>query len=77
MRGLRERYSSIISHGYGGIAAELVAAGLVDEVHVGIHPYIVGEARIRLTTPELVGLRLLDAQTSESGIIAARYGPVG
>ncbi|MGX5695423.1 dihydrofolate reductase family protein [Agromyces soli] len=75
VRGLRERYASIVSHGYGRLAAELVAAGLVDEVHVGIHPFLVGAARVRLTTPQLVGLRLLDVQTSESGIIAARYAP--
>lgn len=75
VRGLREQYDSIISHGYGGVAAALVDAGLVDEIHAGIHPFIVGEAQDRLRTPHLVGLRLLGVQTYESGIIAARYAP--
>lgn len=77
MRGLLERYDSIISHGYGGVAAALVDAGLVDEVHAGIHPFIVGNAEDRLRSPHPVGLRLLDTQVSDSGIIAARYAPLG
>jgi riboflavin biosynthesis pyrimidine reductase len=75
VRRLRDRYESIISHGYGELAATLVDAGLVDEIHAGIHPFLVGEAEIRLTTPHPVGLRLLGVQTSDSGIIAARYAP--
>lgn len=75
VRGLRDQYGSIISHGYGGLAANLIDAGLVDEVHVGIHPFLVGEAEVRLTTPHLVGLRLLDVQSYDSGIIAAKYAP--
>jgi dihydrofolate reductase len=77
VRGLRERYSSIISHGYGRLAAELVDAGLVDEIHAGIHPFLVGGAGTRLTTPHPVGLRLLDLEAFESGIVAARYVPAG
>jgi dihydrofolate reductase len=75
VRRLREQYEPIISHGYGGLAAALVDAGLVDEIHAGIHPFMVGNAKDRLRTPHPVGLRLLDVQTSESGIIAARYAP--
>jgi dihydrofolate reductase len=74
-RRLRDEYDSIISHGYGGVAAALVEAGLVDEIHAGIHPFIVGTAGERLRTPTPVGLRLLGVETSESGIIAARYSP--
>jgi dihydrofolate reductase len=75
VRDLRGRYDSIISHGYGELAATLVDAGLVDEVHAGIHPFIVGDAEIRLRSPHPVGLRLLGVETYESGIIAARYAP--
>ena len=74
-RGLRDRYASIISHGYGQLAATLVDAGLVDEIHAGIHPFLVGNAEDRLRTPHPVGLRLLDVQSYDSGIIAARYAP--
>ncbi len=75
VRRLRDQYESIISHGYGELAAALVDAGLVDEVHAGIHPFLVGDALDRLRTPHLVGLRLLGVQTYDSGIIAARYAP--
>lgn len=75
VRGLKDRYRSIVSHGYGGLAAALVDAGLVDEIHAGIHPYLVGNAQDRLRTPHPVGLRLLGVEASDSGIIAARYAP--
>ena len=75
VRRLRDQYESIISHGYGGLAAALVDAGLVDEIHAGIHPFMVGNAKDRLLTPHPVGLRLLGVETSASGIIAARYAP--
>lgn len=75
VRGLRDRYESIVSHGYGGLAATLVDAGLVDEIHAGIHPFLVGNAADRLRTPHPVGLRLLGVETYDSGIIAARYAP--
>jgi dihydrofolate reductase len=75
VRRLRDQYESIISHGYGGLAAALVDAGLVDEIHAGIHPFMVGNAGDRLRTPHPVGLRLLGVQTYDSGIIAARYAP--
>lgn len=75
VRGLRDRYDSLISHGYGGLAAELIDGGLVDEVHAGIHPFIVGDAEIRLRSPHPVGLKLLGVEAYESGIIAARYAP--
>jgi dihydrofolate reductase len=75
VRRLRDQYTSIISHGYGGLATTLVEAGLVDEIHAGIHPFIVGNAEHRLHTPSPVGLRLLSVQSYDSGIIAARYAP--
>ncbi|WP_127792542.1 dihydrofolate reductase family protein [Agromyces sp. LHK192] len=75
VRGLRDRYDSIVSHGYGDLAAELVDAGLVDEIHAGIHPFLVGNAGDRLRTPHLVGMRLLGVEAYDSGIIAARYAP--
>ncbi|WP_395244147.1 dihydrofolate reductase family protein [Agromyces sp. MMS24-K17] len=77
VRELRGRYRSLISHGYGELAATLVDAGLVDEVHVGIHPFIVGDAEIRLRSPQPVGFRLLSVEAYESGVIAAKYAPAG
>jgi dihydrofolate reductase len=75
VRQLRGQYESIISHGYGGLAAALMEAGLVDEVHAGIHPFLMGEATVRLSTPRPVGLRLLSVEAYESGVLSARYAP--
>jgi dihydrofolate reductase len=75
VRALREQHGSLISHGYGELAATLMDAGLVDEVHVGIHPFLVGSGEVRLSTPHLVGLRLLEVESSESGVISAKYAP--
>ncbi|WP_350347663.1 dihydrofolate reductase family protein [Agromyces sp. G08B096] len=75
VRELKGRYGSLISHGYGQLAATLVDAGLVDEVHAGIHPFIVGDSEKRLSAPHPVGLRLLSVEPFESGIISARYAP--
>ncbi|WP_255820934.1 dihydrofolate reductase family protein [Agromyces endophyticus] len=74
-RGLLDQYDSIISHGYGGVAAALVDAGLVDEVQAGIHPFIVGQAEERLRSPHPIGLELLDVRRTDTGIIQARYSP--
>jgi dihydrofolate reductase len=73
---LRDRYDTLISHGYGELAATLIDAGLVDAIHVGIHPFMVGDADIRLRTPRPLGLKLLGVQSYESGVIAARYAPI-
>ncbi|WP_419817324.1 dihydrofolate reductase family protein [Glaciibacter flavus] len=75
VRGLRDRYGSLISHGYGELAATLMDAGLVDEVRAGIHPFLIGDAEVRLTSPHPVGLRLLGVESYDSGVIAARYAP--
>jgi dihydrofolate reductase len=76
VRHLRNQYDSIVSHGYGELAATLVDAGMVDEIHAGIHPFMIGETERRLRTPHPIGLRLLEAQSYESGIIAAKYVPI-
>ncbi|WP_169514015.1 dihydrofolate reductase family protein [Agromyces subbeticus] len=75
VRRLRDQYESIISHGYGQLAATLIEAGLVDEVHVDIHPFLAGEANVRLIPAQPVGLRLLGVEAYESGIISAKYAP--
>jgi dihydrofolate reductase len=55
-------------YGFGRLARSLLAAGLVDEVHFGVHPVTVEPAR----TP----LRLLAADRMANGAVALRYAPV-
>lgn len=66
----------ILQYGYGAVTAQLVAAGLVDEVRFWIHPVLEGGAS--LTAPltgikatfDLVGTRALD-----TGVVIASYRP--
>jgi dihydrofolate reductase len=66
----------IIQYGYGSVTAQLVAAGLVDEVRFWIHPVLQGGASLTgplpdvRTTFELAGTTVL-----KSGVIIASYHP--
>ena len=52
-------------YGFGRLAQSLLAAGLVDELHFGVHPVTVAPTR----TP----LRLLAADRAANGAVALRY----
>jgi dihydrofolate reductase len=54
-----------LMYGFGRLAQSLLAAGLVDELHFGVHPVTVAPAR----TP----LRLLAADRLATGAVALRY----
>lgn len=66
----------IISFGFGSVARTLLTAGLLDEVHLWIHPVFVGRADpadllFRDSTP--AQFTLLDSETLDSGIIILSY----
>jgi dihydrofolate reductase len=67
---------NILQYGYGSVTAQLVRAGLVDEVHFWIHPVLQGGAS--LTAP-LTGLptsfELVGTKVQKSGVIIASYRP--
>lgn len=66
----------ILQYGYGAVTAQLVAAGLVDEVHFWIHPVL--EGGDTLTTPlreVKTSFELLDTKVFKSGVIVASYRP--
>jgi dihydrofolate reductase len=56
-----------LMYGFGRLAQSLLAAGLVDELHFGVHPVTVAPAR----TP----LRLLAVDRAGNGAVALRYAP--
>lgn len=56
-----------LMYGFGRLAQSLLAAGLVDELHFGVHPVTVAPAR----TP----LRLLAVDRAANGAVALRYAP--
>ena len=66
----------ILQYGYGAVTAQLIAAGLVDEVRFWIHPVLQGGPS--LTAP-LTGVRasfdLIGTRVLKSGVIIASYRP--
>lgn len=56
-----------VLYGFGRLAQSLLAAGLVDEVHFGVHPVTVAPAR--------TALRLLAVDRMANGAVALRYAP--
>jgi dihydrofolate reductase len=56
-----------LMYGFGRLAQSLLAAGLVDELHFGVHPVTIAPAR----TP----LRLLAVDRAGNGAVALRYAP--
>ncbi|WP_431975141.1 dihydrofolate reductase family protein [Micromonospora haikouensis] len=70
----------IIQYGFGSVTAQLVRAGLVDEVRFWIHPVLTGGAS--MTTPLAdftASFELIDTRVMKSGVVIASYrpGPVG
>jgi dihydrofolate reductase len=62
----------------GGVSipSQLIQLGLIDEIHLIVHPIVVGEGRRLLAETSLkesVRLRLVDSTTFKSGCVALRY----
>lgn len=67
---------AILQYGYGSVTAQLVAAGLVDEVRFWIHPVLQGGDTV--TTPLqdfAASFTLLGTTVLTSGVIIAAYRP--
>lgn len=64
---VRDLPGTSLMYGFGRLAQSLLAAGLVDELHFGVHPVTVAPGR----TP----LRLLAADPMANGAVALRYAP--
>ncbi|WP_035855203.1 dihydrofolate reductase family protein [Cryptosporangium arvum] len=66
----------IIQYGFGSVTAELLRAGLVDEVRLWIHPVVVGGASISAPLPDFTAtFDLVDTKVFKSGVIVASYAP--
>jgi dihydrofolate reductase len=76
---LRERDGGAIgTAGSPTLVRSLLAAGLVDELTLLIHPVVAGKGRKRLFAPDapLAKLELVEARPTSSGVIIATYHPV-
>jgi dihydrofolate reductase len=67
--------ADLIVSGCGEFARNLLAEGLVDEVHFWVHPVVWGDGR-RPFEGETVRMRLLESKTFDSGVMLMRYEPL-
>ncbi|MFC4018100.1 dihydrofolate reductase family protein [Micromonospora sp. GCM10011542] len=68
--------NDIIQYGYGSVTAQLVKAGLVDEVRFWIHPVLEGGANLTTPLTEFkASFELIDTRVHKSGVIIASYRP--
>ncbi|WP_194815896.1 dihydrofolate reductase family protein [Nocardia sp. XZ_19_385] len=67
--------TDIAMSGSPSIVRQLLAAGLLDELHLLVHPIVVGTGQRLFDDGGSVPLRLLSAQTFETGVIHTVYGP--
>jgi dihydrofolate reductase len=60
--------------GSGVLVRSLLDAGLVDELHLFVHPLVIGGGkRLFGESPEMRPLRLLETRTTTKGVILTRY----
>jgi dihydrofolate reductase len=73
IRGLKREAATDLSVGGSQLAGQALAAGLVDELHLLLHPIIVGGGKPAL--PHHVGaeLELIDERRFQSGVVHMSY----
>ena len=70
---MKESASSDVSIGGPDLAGSAIAAGLVDEYRVFLHPVAVGGGKSALPETRRVSLQLLDQRRFGSGVVYLRY----
>ena len=67
----------IVMSGSATLARSLIREGLVDELHLMLHPVVVGEGARLFDEGEKHALELLDSETFGTGVVYATYKPAG
>jgi dihydrofolate reductase len=57
------------------VVRQLLAAGLLDELHLLVHPIVVGKGMRLFDEGESIPLKLLSSQTFETGVLYLVYVP--
>jgi dihydrofolate reductase len=76
LRKLKEQPGKTISVDTVSMLPELIAAGLIDEFHIVVHPVMAGSGRHLLAAGSLPGnfkLELLQTKTFKNGCVALYY----
>jgi dihydrofolate reductase len=75
VRGMKAQAGRDISVGGPELAAQAIAAGLVDEYQLFVAPAVVGGGKRWLPDHVRLDLELLDERRFESGVVFLRYRP--
>jgi dihydrofolate reductase len=73
VRGLKATVERDISVGGPGLAAQAIAAGLVDELHLFVNPVVVGGGTRALPDGVRWDLELVDERRFDNGVVYLRY----
>lgn len=65
----------ILIHGSAELADSLLKAGLIDEYHLLVYPLVLGSGKRLFKEGSPKGLKLVDTQTFDSGVVALIYQP--
>jgi dihydrofolate reductase len=74
VRRLKDASEEDLTVGGPELAAEAMAAGLVDECHLLLHPVLVGAGKRALPEGVRANLELLSERRFASGVVSLRYG---
>jgi dihydrofolate reductase len=77
IRRLKEASEHDITVGGAELAGQSIAAGLVDECHLFLHPVVVGGGKRALSDNVRVQLELLDTRRFQSGVVHLHYALTG
>jgi dihydrofolate reductase len=73
VRAWKAEATADLSIGGSDLAAQALRAGLVDELHVFMHPIVIGGGTNWLPTDLRLPLRLLDERRFESGVVHMHF----
>jgi dihydrofolate reductase len=74
IRELKAASERDITIGGAELAGAAIAAGLVDELHLYLHPIVIGAGKRALPTSPRVALQLLDQRRFANGVVHLGYG---
>jgi dihydrofolate reductase len=68
--------SDLLMYGCGELARSLLAASLIDELRIGVHPAVWGSGERLFLGEAQDRLRLLGSEAFDSGVTLLRYAPI-
>jgi dihydrofolate reductase len=77
---LKAQPGDILMHGFGPVAQALIAADLLDVLHLWVHPHFAGvgtTADMLFSEGNNTRLELLSNQTLKSGVVLLTYDATG